>query len=56
MAGMEFNDSDIDDCILHELYTEAEKLQNGLKCARDELDESIKQLTHIKKKQKVVQI
>ena len=58
MANMEFNDSDIDDYTLDELDTEAEKLQNARKCTRDELDEStcIKQLTHMKKKQKVVQI
>ena len=53
---MELNDVEISKYTLEELDTEADKLQNELKHARDELDESFKQLTQMKKKQKVVQI
>ena len=46
----------IDDFTLEELVSTASGLENDLKRAREELDESMKDLEYVKKKQKVVEI
>lgn len=53
---MELNNVEIDNYTLEELDTEAAKVQIELKHTRDQLDESNKQLAHMKKKQRVLQI
>ena len=47
---MELNNVEIDNYTLEELDTEAAKVQIELKHTRDQLDESNKQLAHMKKK------
>ena len=53
---MEINDCDIANYTLADLDNVAAKLQNELKRAREEVEESTKELTFMQKKQKVVEI
>ena len=53
---MDAEEINIDDFTLEELVSTASSLQNDLKRAREELDDSMKELEYMKKKQKVVEI
>ena len=53
---MDVEEINIDDFTLEELVSTASTLQNDLKRAREELDDSMKELEYMKKKQKVVEI
>ena len=53
---MDVEEINVDDFTLEQLVSTASCLENDLKRARDELDDSMKELEYAKKKQKVVEI
>ena len=54
--NMDIDERNIDEYTLEDLDNEATNLQNELKQRREELDETMKQLIFMKKKQKVIEI
>ena len=53
---MDVDEMNIDDFTLEELVSTASILENDLKRAREELDDSIRKLEYVRKKQKLVEI